>query len=123
MLIKSKTVLSGIMASTLLLAGMAVRADNAPVQREARTTTVQFGDLNLDRSRDVAALYQRLSLAAERVCGSRAFTGLYYTLPEYRSCVADAVRDAVISAHRARLTAYYLRQKVQQPGLIRVAEK
>lgn len=122
MLIKSKAVVGGIMVSTLLLASMSVLADNAPLQREARTTTVQFGDLNLDRGRDVAALYQRLSLAAERVCGSRAFTGFYYTLPEYRSCVADAVRDAVLSAHRPQLSAYYLRQQTQ-PGLIRIAEK
>ena len=122
MLIKSKVVLGGLVASTFLLAGTTAFADNVPVQRETRTTAVHFGDLNLHRARDVATLYHRLSAAAERVCGSRTFTGFYYTLPEYRSCVADALREAVASAHRAPLTAYYLQQRTQA-GSIRVAAK
>ena len=121
-MMKSKFVLAGVAASALLFAGTCAFADNAAVQRETRTTAVHFSDLNLTRAHDVAVLYHRLSAAAERVCGSRAFTGFYYTLPEYRSCVADALRQAVGSAHRAPLTAYYLQQQAQS-GSIRVAEK
>ena len=122
MTIKSTGVLGGIVASALLLGSTAAWSDSAPVQREARTMTVQLGNLNLNRAGDVAILYQRLSAAAKRVCSSRAFTGFYYTLSEYRSCVADALREAVDAAQRTSLTAYYLQQ--QSPSRpIRVAEK
>jgi len=121
MLIKSKSVVGGILGSTLLLVGTTAFADGTPVQREARSTTVQFGDLSLDRAGDVATLLHRITLAADSVCASRAFTGLYYTLSDYRSCVADAVREAVGTTHRAALSAYYLQQT--QPRSIRVAEK
>ena len=116
-------ILSGVvLTSALLTASMALQANNAPVQRPARSTTVQFGDLNLDSAGGVAALYRRLSLAAARVCGSRAFTGIYYTLAEYRSCVADATQSAVTSINRPALTEFYRQQLTQSPT-IRVAEK
>ncbi|HUA90484.1 MAG TPA: UrcA family protein [Steroidobacteraceae bacterium] len=111
-----------VLSSALLTASLAVYADNPPVQRPARSASVQFGDLNLDSSSDVAALYQRINLAAEHVCSSRAFTGIYYTLSEYRGCVADAVQSAVASVNRASLTDYY-RQRLSRPATIRVAER
>lgn len=123
MSIKRMRVLGSIVATTVLLtASMALYADNAPVQRPARSASVQFGDLNLNTASDVAALYQRISLAAARVCGSRAFTGIYYTLPEYRSCIADAMQNAVTSVNRPSLTEFY-RQQQTQSAPIRVAEK
>lgn len=123
MLIKPTRILSSIvLTSALLTASLAVYADNAPVQRPVRSTTVQFGDLDLDSSGGVAALYHRISLAAEHVCGSRAFTGIYYTLSDYRSCVADATQNAVTSLNRPALTEFY-RQQLTPPAPVRVAEK
>lgn len=123
MSIKGMKALCSVVATTALLtASMALYADNAPVQRPARSTTVQFGDLNLDTAGNAAALYQRITLAAQRVCSSRAFTGIYYTLAEYHSCIADAVQNAVSSVNRPSLTQFY-RQQLTQSAPIRVAEK
>ncbi len=124
MWVKRKNALAGmVIASALLTASTVLYADDATVQRPARSTTVQFGDLSLATPNDVAALYHRINLAAKRVCGSRAFTGIYYTLPEYRSCVADAVRNAVASVNRPSLTEFYRQQQSTAPSPIRVAEQ
>jgi UrcA family protein len=122
MLLKPTIVLGGLAAAALLMASPRLRAENAPVVRVARSTNVYFGDLNLNKPGDVAALYKRIRVAADRVCGSRAFTGLYYTYTEYRSCVADATQQAVGEVHRSALTHLY-RSRFAHSAAIRVAER
>jgi UrcA family protein len=103
----SRWKLSAIAAAALVSASLAAAAADTPVERPARSSGVHFADLNLDRSGGAASLYQRLGAAAEKVCSSRAFAGLYYTYADYRSCVADALQQAVTRVNHPALTAYY----------------
>lgn len=114
---KARWMLGAIVGAALLSASLVAAAAGAPVERAARSADVHFADLNLDRAGGAASLYQRLSVAADRVCSSRAFTGLYYTYSEYRSCVADALQQAVARVNHPALTAYYQ----QQTGALRAA--
>lgn len=107
-----KWMLSAIAVAALLSAPLLVMAADAPVGRAARSADVHFADLNLDRAGAAASLYGRLSAAADSVCSSRAFTSLYYTYADYRSCVAEALRRAVAEVHHPALSAYYLQQQL-----------
>jgi UrcA family protein len=70
-------------------------------------TTVGFEGLNFHRPDDVAALYERITYAANQVCGPRSLTGSYYTSPGYARCYAEAMNDAVARVHRPELTLYH----------------
>jgi UrcA family protein len=69
--------------------------------------TVHFGDLNLDQPAGAAALYRRIRLAAERVCGDPLPPGSLIPSHFWRSCVAQAIERSVIAVDRPALTAYY----------------
>ena len=78
----------------------------APVAPQA--LTVRYDDLNLNRARDVARLYNRVTLAADRVCGPRSLTGSYSKSAIYQSCYTDTVAQAIAHIDRSSLTSYYL---------------
>ena len=67
---------------------------------------VRFNDLNLDQPRDVARL-DRVSSAADKVCGTRSFAAHYNKMAEYEICYKDTVASAVATSngHRSRLTS------------------
>lgn len=114
---KATTVLAAVAASALLLTSAALPAANA--SRE-QSTAVQFGDLNLDRQADIATLYQRIGMAADKLCASRV--GLYDTLYRYQGCVAQTVRTAVNRVNKPALTDYY-RQQQTPDATIKVARQ
>ncbi len=122
MLLKSTIVLGGLALVVSLMASPRLRAADAPVVRPARSTDVYFGDLNLNTRGDVATLYKRIRAAAEQVCGSRAFTGWFYTYTEYRSCVADATQRAIGEVNRTELSDFY-QQQARHSGPVRVAQQ
>jgi UrcA family protein len=101
-------VLSGVAVSVLSLAYAAAFADSP------HSSTVHFRDLNLDRPQDVARLYNRITVAADRVCGPRSLTGSYYKTADYESCYADAIAQAVANVDHASVTSYY-RQRWAEP--------
>jgi UrcA family protein len=70
-------------------------------------TTVRFERVNFHRPGDVAALYDRITYAANQVCGPRSLTGSYYTSPGYIRCYTEAVNDAVSRINRPELTSYH----------------
>jgi len=75
-----------------------------------RSLAVRYSDLSLDRPADVAQLYHRIGVAAERVCGPRELTGSHFEPPAYRSCFDAAVSNAVAAVASPALSAYYRRQ-------------
>jgi UrcA family protein len=90
-------------------------------------TRVRFGDLNVDRPEGAAVLYRRIERAAKRVCGEPRLPGSHFTSPIWRSCVVQAVEQAIATVDRPALTAYYrehaassqqksLRWAAAQPG-------
>jgi UrcA family protein len=108
---KARIVLQAIAVSSVAIGSALMAAPAAGDPRPDRTT-VQFGDLNLDRPADVAVLYGRINLAAEQVCHQRALNGSYVLSPTFATCVADTVEKAVGNINRAPLTAFS-RQQMQ----------
>jgi UrcA family protein len=104
--------LTGAAVSVISLACVGAYADSPPV--ETHSSTVHFRDLNLNRPQDVAKLYTRITVAADRVCGPRSLTGSNYKTADYESCYGDAVAQAVAHIDRAPVTSYY-RQRWAEP--------
>ena len=73
----------------------------------AESTEVRYGDLDLDNPAGVAQLYVRLQVAAEKVCDSRFHPGTLVVSASWRTCVADALTQAVAAVDRPSVTAYH----------------
>lgn len=104
--------MSGIALTAVSLVGAAAYADPSPL--ETRSLGVHYQGFNLDRPQDVARLYNRITVAADRVCGPRTLTGSHYKTADYEACYDDAVARAVGDVHQPSLTAYY-RQRWPEP--------
>ncbi len=101
-----------IYAAMLVVAGtcqsdVLAATSKAPSAGDVGQITVHFGDLNLDQPAGAAALYRRIRLAAERVCGDPLPPGSLIPSHFWRSCVAQAIERSVIAVDRPALTAYY----------------
>ena len=104
--------LLGAALSVLSLSCAAAYADSTP---SAETTlsfgshseVVRFNDLNLDQPRDVARLFNRVSSAADKVCGTRSFAGHYNKTADYESCYSDTIAHTVARIDRPSVTAYF----------------
>ena len=98
-------------------ASVAVYAEPDSSFEMRHSTSVRVEKVNFVQRDEVAALYQRISYAADQVCGPRAMTGSYYTSPGYNRCYNKAVDAAVGSVNRAELTAYYQEQLARSSHL------
>lgn len=112
----------GAAVSVLSLASAAAYADSAPnvgttVAGGSPASVVRFSDLNLNQPRDVARLVNRISAAANNVCGPRSFGGFFPTA-DYKACYSDAVARAVARIDRPLVSAYF-----QQNGADSVSRK
>ena len=99
-----------INATVLLLAGAwqcGAFASTPPAGQDVARITVRFGDLNLEQPAGAAALYRRLRLAANHVCGEPERPGSVVISAAWRACVAQAVERAVVTVDRPALTAYH----------------
>ena len=103
--------LTGAAVSVISLAWAAAYADAPPV--ETHSSTVHFRDLDLNRPHDVAKLYKRITVAADRVCGPRSLTGSHYKTADYNSCYTDAVAQAVAHVDEPSVTSYYRERRVE----------
>jgi UrcA family protein len=102
------------MASILIvLAGAAMGGTaQAADEPEYDTTTVAYGDLNLDSQQGTKALYARLRNGAEDVCSSFEGRDLFFKRV-WQACVDQAVATAVAQVNRAGLTTLH-NQKVNR---------
>jgi UrcA family protein len=112
--------------STMLLcltaaASATVCAEADSIFEMHHSTSLRVENVNFDRRDDVAALYERITYAADQVCGPRTTTGSYYTSPGYTRCYSQAVDETVARVNRPELTAYYQEQLAHNPR--RVASK
>jgi UrcA family protein len=94
------------------LAGATAYADTSPV--ETHSLVVHLAHLNLDRTQDVAKLYKRISVAADRVCGPSTLTGSFYKTADYESCYTDAVAQAIARIDQPSVTGYYRQRLAEQ---------
>ena len=97
--------LLGAAVAVLSLACAAAYADTAPIG--SRLELVRFNDLNLDQPRDVARLFDRVSSAADKVCGTRSFAGHYNKMADYEICYRDTVASTVAHIGHPSVTAYF----------------
>lgn len=98
--------LLGAAVSVLSLACAAAYADTTLLVGP-HSEVVRFNDLNLDQPRGLARLFNRVSSAADRVCGSRSFAGHYNKAADYESCYSDTIAHAVARIDRPSVTAYF----------------
>jgi UrcA family protein len=111
---------AGAAASVMSLACAGSYADTgAPIEFN-HSMVVRYTDLDLSHSRDVARLYARISLAADKLCGPRSLTGAHAKSAIYTSCYADAVGQAVADVNHPALTTYYLQRS---PHAVAVAQQ
>ena len=101
--------------STMLLCFVAATSTTVYAEPDSsfemsHSTRIRVEQVNFDRRDEVAALYQRITYAADQVCGPRTMTGFYYTSPGYIRCYNKAVDEAVAGVKRTELTAYYQEQ-------------
>jgi len=106
--------LRGAALSAITLVSAAANAGPTSDVEFQNSATVSFKDLNLSRPQDVARLYSRIALVADKVCGPRSLTGAYSKSADYASCYADAIAHAVAHVDQPTLTAYY-RQRWAEP--------
>jgi UrcA family protein len=100
--------LMGAAASAFALAcGVAYADSPQPVGFAQHSSIVRTADLDLNRPKDIAKLYNRIAWAADQLCGPRAVGGMNYTSADYASCYADAVSRAVAHIDRPSVTAYF----------------
>jgi UrcA family protein len=104
--------LLGAAVSILSLACAAAYADptsyaDTTLLIGSHSEVVRFNDLNLDRPRDLVRLFNRVSSAADRVCGPRSFAGFYNKTADYEICYSDTIARAVAHIDRPSVTAYF----------------
>jgi UrcA family protein len=96
--------IAGLLAAYGSIVGVATvvagEVEAAPLQQ-----VVRIGDLNLHDSRGVAAAYNRLLWAAERVCMG-ADSADHWVRESAAPCIVQAVSQAIDSIGVPQLTAY-----------------
>jgi len=105
---KESNLIAGVVATVAVLA-FAAPVTSFAVDLEGRAEKVNYADLDLDKERGVRALYRRLQLASERVCGVESLreAGTLRVASEQRRCYAESLDAAVARVGNARLTAIH----------------
>ncbi len=100
---KSAIAISAATVALSLLAPKFAVADATIV----KSTTVQYGDINLAKPEGANALYQRIRVAAHKVCtlDSEAWYGLQSL--DRRQCIHRATEQAVMKVNSPVLVAMY----------------
>jgi UrcA family protein len=97
----------GLLSSATLLTNF---ASAASVAADLPTVRVQYADLDLNSDKDVRRLYNRIRVAAVKVCegteGPQLVNRVYWT--SWHACTAKAIGDAVRSVRSQQLSEYYL---------------
>jgi UrcA family protein len=92
-------------ASVLVLAAAPAASVSAqPVQRFS--ATVKYSDLNLSSRDGARAMYQRIKSTARKLCGNEPDIGEIGGRDSWRTCVNDAVDNAVAGLNAPMVTAF-----------------
>ena len=103
-----KQILASILCLILSLPAMVTA-----VVMQNETTTVSVSDLNLSNEKGIETLYQRLTIAASKVCGSKDFSRTGYRIEswkskkQYEACFTEALNSGVQRINNERLTALH----------------
>lgn len=95
-------------------------SNDTSVTSATRKEVVRFPDLDLSRVEGVTKLYGRIAHAARDVCDP---LWTQWRIPEYRTCVDQAIANAVATVNRPLLTQYHeLRTKGDRAALVQLAK-
>jgi UrcA family protein len=115
--------LRAVALSIAPLACAAAYADSQPIGF-SHSLVVRYQDLNLNQTHDVARLYARINLAADKLCGPRSLTGAYVKSADYASCFNDTVAQTVARVNHPAVSAYFRQHSAEPAGRsIAVAQK
>jgi UrcA family protein len=106
-LLSTRNVLTTTLAIGLL--GLAAQG-GAASDLDAKQRVVSFADLNMSSEAGAMTLYTRLQKAARHVCSDlkgSLIENLEFRNP-YRTCVAEAIANAVTAVNQPALTAEHL---------------
>jgi UrcA family protein len=103
--------IAAVLASSIL--ALAALDTRAAEPSDANSFKVQYADLNLDREAGVRALYERLRVAAKRVC-SDGTSQMLISKKSYADCIERAVSAAVAQINRPTLSDYAV-QRLRKP--------
>jgi UrcA family protein len=95
-------------------------SNDTSVTGAVRKEVVRFPDLDLSRIEGVTMLYGRIAHAARDVCDPLLTT---WHPAKYRTCVGQAIADAVATVNRPLLSQYHqFRIKGDKAGLVQLAK-
>jgi UrcA family protein len=117
----TRNVWMGAAVSIISLVGAVALAEVPPTGFD-HSSTVRFADLDLNRPHDVAKLYSRITLAADKVCGPRSLVEASSKRADYQSCYQDTVAQTIAQIHQPSLSAYYRQQSRAVSGEIALAQ-
>lgn len=106
--------------SAVATVSLAPRMAQAADVVDSRTVTVRYSDLNMNTEAGVAALYNRISHAAEQVCGKVDARRLE-EVATAQACVTHAIASSVVAVGSAQLTTVFLAHVNGSPKPMMVA--
>jgi len=80
---------------------------------ETRSTRVHYGDLNLTEVGDADELVRRVQLAAREVCADNVGERDPRIVADIRTCVRDAMAQAIRDLDHPVVTARYAREETR----------
>jgi UrcA family protein len=103
-----KTVIPGLMLSTLLGSLGAAQVAAARPAPEFLTKRVKYVDLDLSRADGAAILYSRIRSAAHQVCDPPSSSVFTESFVAARACMRQAIAHAVVDVNAPALTNLHL---------------
>jgi UrcA family protein len=106
---KSKSIATYIGTGMLALGATFGQAWMVASANEAATHSLRIvlSDLDLNKSSDVATLYNRIKSAASQACGADVVTGSRLPSESKKKCQTEAVNGAVSQINNPSLSAYH----------------
>jgi UrcA family protein len=102
-----KTTFLTLALGASMLALVATPATSVSAQdRQIVSATVQYSDLNLSTREGGKAMYQRIKSTARKLCGDEPDIGEIGAMDGWRTCVSDAVNNAVGQLNAPTVTAF-----------------
>jgi UrcA family protein len=98
------------LAGTAILGLLVTNAAHSADWTEPKSVTVEFADLDLSRADGTARLFNRIKLAARKVCGGSYVDRLQEKKKQRAACIEFALSDAVARVDRPELTQYVASQ-------------
>ncbi len=114
-------VLATLLAGAMLVGAPSARADDAKTGRSLNpAVTVRFADLNPSTPEGIRALYERITDAAQTVCGPSSSLWDANAYWNWRTCYRATIANTVRQINRPQLTALHQKMTGRPVGQARL---